>query len=189
MLFYIRTEDVQLEAIVRILLESVARDDGLEVEIVSGKDFPRQARLLVADAALGKESLPGCTLFTGRGAGDLPFPFLREDFLAAVKCLLSQKAPPLEEGYIRLPEGEPLLLTQTEWMLFCLLFEAGTDGITSRALAEKLWHSEEKAASLPVYIHHLRRKLEADGKKRLLSLRGCGYRLMAGDITVGGGIC
>ena len=189
MLCYIRTEDAQLEGIVRILLEAFLREERLEAEIASGKDLPKQAYFAVADVSLGKSGLPERTLFTGRGAGDLPFPFLRENFFAAVKSLLSQKEASLGEGFICLPEGEPLLLTQTERLLFCLLFKAGEKGITSRALAEGLWHSEERAASLPVYIHHLRCKLEADGKKRLLSLRGSGYRLLAEDITVGGGIC
>ena len=189
MLFYIRTEDAALEAIARILLEELAQEMRINAKIQSGRELPCEARLLIADVALGRESLAGCTLFTGRGAGDVPFPFLREDFLSAAAALLSERESALPERYIRLPQGEALLLTHTEWELFCVLYEAGDAGITSAALAERLWQSKEKASGLPVYVHHLRRKLEADGKKRLLSLRGSGYRLLAEDITVGGGLC
>ena len=98
-----------------------------------------------------------------------------------IRALLRNGArAPLAPKHIRLPGIAAEALSDTEWALLHLLW-SGED-VPSEQIADLLWHKTAKESGLPVYIHHLRKKVERDGKRRLLSLRGKGYRLLTQDI-------
>jgi len=73
--------------------------------------------------------------------------------------------------------GREIPLSDCEYRLFCLLYEAGGRYVPRSELHEKIWHGEGDDGVVNVYIHYLRRKLEADGHTRLRSARGRGYAL------------
>ena len=74
--------------------------------------------------------------------------------------------------------GREIPLSDCEYRLFCLLYEAGGRYVPRSELHEKIWHGEGDDGVVNVYIHYLRRKLEADGHTRLRSARGRGYALL-----------
>ena len=114
-----------------------------------------------------------------------PFPVLRRPFrIAELRHLL---ALPEEEGPLAPSadfrtltlDGETVTLTEREAQLLRLLYEAGGEPVSRRALSLALFPEAEDAdGSLTVYIHYLRKKLERNGKRRLLAHRGGGYSLL-----------
>lgn len=76
--------------------------------------------------------------------------------------------------------GKNILLTPREALLFRKLYENRGTPVKKAELA--LLFSGTGSSMLPVYIHYLRKKLEADGKKRILSVPG-GYVLTGDDLT------
>lgn len=69
-------------------------------------------------------------------------------------------------------------LTKTEETLLSLLLEAKGEILTKEALAKALFpEAEDGKGSVTVYIHYLRKKLETDGKRLIISHRGKGYSI------------
>ena len=75
-------------------------------------------------------------------------------------------------------EGETVALTEREAALLALLHRAGGAPIERAALAAVFEGAEDAEGSLSVYIHYLRKKLERNGKRRILAHRGGGYSLL-----------
>ncbi|HEY0858952.1 MAG TPA: response regulator transcription factor [Albitalea sp.] len=76
--------------------------------------------------------------------------------------------------------GEPIDLSPREWMLFDLLLTQRDKVVTKDQIAEA-WaveRTESNPGSIEVYIHRLRRKLEASGLA-IRTVRGLGYLLEA----------
>ncbi len=74
-----------------------------------------------------------------------------------------------------------LSLSPVEARLFAALREAGGAPIASAALFSAVWG--ERAFDhdlLRVTVHHLKRKLEADGRRAIYAVRGFGYCLKEG---------
>lgn len=102
-------------------------------------------------------------------------PFLLDRFHALLKGYT-------EEGELTslftssAPKRPPL--TDTEEALLSLLLSAKGQIVSKSELANALFpEAEDGEGSVTVYIHYLRKKLEADGKKRILSHRGRGYSI------------
>jgi DNA-binding response OmpR family regulator len=80
-------------------------------------------------------------------------------------------------------DGAPLRLTSSEFRLVQLLASEPGRVFTRDELVRHLWQSEfvGDRRAIDVHISNLRRKLEADARhpRRLLTVRGVGYRLVA----------
>ena len=76
-------------------------------------------------------------------------------------------------------EGETVTLTEREAALLALLFQANGAPVAREVLTAAVFREAEDAeGSLTVYIHYLRKKLERNGKRRILAHRGGGYSLL-----------
>lgn len=119
-------------------------------------------------------------LFLRIGCRRLSFPFLRREFLFAVEEAMRPThagAEVLPGRKYRFPGGRTLTFTPKEWALFLALKNANGP-VSRKTLEDILWQGGAGKEGLNVYIHMLRKKLEWDGKRRILSCRGWGYRLL-----------
>jgi two-component system KDP operon response regulator KdpE len=77
--------------------------------------------------------------------------------------------------------GDPIQLTPTEFRLLATLLRNVGRVVSHEELIREVWGMEESAslASLKVYVHYLRRKIEEHPRKPyyLLAEWGIGYRL------------
>jgi two-component system response regulator RegX3 len=80
-------------------------------------------------------------------------------------------------------DGRPLQLTRSEFRLVTLLASEVGRVFTRDELVRHLWESDflGDRRAIDVHVSNLRRKLEADPRnpRRLLTVRGVGYRLVA----------
>jgi two-component system response regulator RegX3 len=80
-------------------------------------------------------------------------------------------------------EGRPLQLTRSEFRLVTLLASEVGRVFTRDELVRHLWESDflGDRRAIDVHVSNLRRKLEADPRnpRRLLTVRGIGYKLVA----------
>ena len=96
----------------------------------------------------------------GRSVAELTYGNLKMDTVAKTATL----------------HGEPLVLTQREYMLLELLLSQPTHIISRAQIEDKLygWSQELESNTIEVHIHHLRKKI---GSKFIQTQRGLGYRL------------
>ena len=129
------------------------------------------------------------------GADDyLVKPFDFEELVARIHAL--QRRPPLaldpvlECGDLRFDpatraatvEGQAITLTATETALVELLLRRSPAVLTRRTIAEQVWEDEAEAVgsnTIDVHVGRLRAKL-AESRTRIETVRGTGYRLVAG---------
>ena len=74
-------------------------------------------------------------------------------------------------------DGREIPLTDCEFRLFAALLEARGSQMSSDELVSAVWGEEGGRNLLSVYIHYLRKKLEADGRKLIHAHRGGGYSI------------
>ncbi len=128
------------------------------------------------------------------GADDyLVKPFALRELLARVNALLRRAKPAREVlGYadLRLDlstrsasrDGAPLSLTKIEFALLELLTRNAEQVLSYDVILDRVWGYGEAPASnaLQVFVGFLRRKLEENGRRRLVhNVRGVGYVLRA----------
>ena len=72
--------------------------------------------------------------------------------------------------------GETIKLTEVEYKLLDVIL--ASDGFVSKeALLKSVWGEGYDLGVVNVYVHYLRRKLEKDGKKVIISSRNEGYKI------------
>jgi two-component system KDP operon response regulator KdpE len=79
--------------------------------------------------------------------------------------------------------GEPVILTRTEWLLLQQLAVNGGRVMLSAELLSEVWGPEyrDDVQYLRVWISRLRRKLESEGQPSVVkTYQGIGYLLEAG---------
>ena len=104
--------------------------------------------------------------------------------LSLLRRLLASGGAPLPALSL-LSDGETVRLgstliplSPTEYALLSRLLAAGGAPVSREELYAAVWGAgEAKEELVNLYIHYLRRKLEGDGRRRILSLRGRGYAL------------
>jgi DNA-binding response OmpR family regulator len=127
------------------------------------------------------------------GADDyLTKPFAFEEFLARVRALLrrraGQRVPVLrlddltvDPATRRVTRGERRIeLTAREYALLEYFLRNVGRVLTRALIAQHVWglDFDSESNTIDVYVGYLRRKIEADGERRLLhTIRGAGYVL------------
>ncbi len=130
------------------------------------------------------------------GAEDyLPKPFGQEELLARIRAVLRRAgklqtaAPPLECANLRLnpqtrevtQNGEPLELTSIEFEILEHLMRSAGRVVSRDEFTTVLYQRQASPyeRALDVHISHLRKKLEANGRPLIHTVRGVGYLMSA----------
>jgi len=162
--------------------------DGLEVckRLRAASDVP----ILMLTA---KDSIPDRVVGLDAGADDyLVKPFAFDELLARVRALLRRAGPPqaevlhfadleMDTGTRQARRGgKGIELTAKEYMLLELFMRNPRNVLTRDVIYDRVWGYDFGGESniIEVYVRYLRRKLEADGLRRLIhTVRGVGYVL------------
>ena len=113
-----------------------------------------------------------------------PFPVLLRPFrMEAWRRAVQMPDTPVlsmsEDGTAVLLDGETVALTAREAALLSLLFRAEGRPVSRAALTSAVFpDADDPDASLNVYIHYLRKKLERNRKRVILAHRGGGSSLL-----------
>ncbi len=118
-----------------------------------------------------------------------PFPVLRRPFpYAALLSLLLPESLPRRHIGGKVPllldpdsrtlyhNGDAILLSPTEYRLLALLLRRRGEAVSKEELLREA-ELPPSGRSLAVFITYLRKKLERDGARRIVAVRGVGYRL------------
>lgn len=148
--------------------------------LARGEEIP-PCRLLVLDldyATAEGESAVSCIGYSRTGKGELRRPFRMEELRRLLTGAPTAALLPSADFRTVTVEGETVALTEREAALFALLHRAGGAPVDRATLASVFEGAEDAEGSLSVYIHYLRKKLERNGKRRILAHRGGGYSLL-----------
>lgn len=108
----------------------------------------------------------------------LSLPFSAKEFGKTLSALFPRRA---DCFLICSPQslllgGESIRLSKTEAALFSLLYENRDRVVSDAEIAAVLGESAQKTNTAAVYLYRLRRKLSADGRERIRTVRGEGAR-------------
>jgi two-component system KDP operon response regulator KdpE len=129
------------------------------------------------------------------GADDyLTKPFSTAELLARLRAIQRRAPGAAEEpvivagdlqvdlaGHTVTQRGREISLTATEFALLRVLVQHAGKVVTHKHLLRSVWgpNAETQSQYLRVYITHLRKKLETDGKEKLIKTEpGIGYRFL-----------
>ena len=74
-------------------------------------------------------------------------------------------------------DGRVIPLTGREYALLSCLYARRGSPVPREVILREVWGDGGDDGLLQVYLHYLRKKLESDGRRRILSVRGEGYAL------------
>lgn len=162
------TDDKVLYNKIRLLLRDVAN-----VTLARADEGMGGYDLLLTDTVTEN---PDAVLI-GEG-GALPRLFKHEELFALLDrsgeadiCL--SLIPATHGAYVF---GEAVKLTEVEYKLLEVIL--ASDGFVSKEeLLERVWGEGYDLGVVNVYVHYLRRKLERDGKRVIVSSRNEGYKI------------
>ena len=164
------TADAVLYNKIRLLLRDVANVVRAEV----GESADRYD-VLLADTDATEES--SGAVMIGEG-GAIPRLFCHEQLLSILEgCDEPQSSITLShstsEAYI---SGDAVRLTEVEYKLLEVILAA--DGFVSKEqLLMSVWGEGYDVGVVNVYVHYLRRKLEKNGRRVIVSSRNEGYKI------------
>lgn len=148
-----------------------------EVALIRDASDSEGCALVFADA--GSDLRTECRCITLGEGGDIPLPFRHEDVLGAATGASDNKDASLTLSKDRrhvLLDGETIKLTELEYKLLEKMLRS--DGFASREdLLSSVWGEGFDKGVVNVYVCYLRRKLEKNGKKVIISSRNEGYKV------------
>ena len=109
----------------------------------------------------------------------LPLPFSASELALFLKKHVD--APQhvlLRDGEELWLMGEHLHFSKTEQVVLSLLYENRHRVVTNDEISAIIGENAAHSNAVAVYLYRLRRKLEADGRVRITTVRGVGYRWM-----------
>ena len=101
----------------------------------------------------------------------LPLPFYATELSALLREALVGSGEPQ-----RFLSGKKIQFSRVEQALLDCLRAHRDRIVTVEELSAIIGQSAENSNAVAVYLYRLRRKLEADGQKRIRTVRGAGYR-------------
>ncbi len=163
--------------------------DGLEIlRRVRAEERPCRVLLVTA-----RDAVPDRVAGLDGGADDyLTKPFAMDELLARVRALMrrryDQSQPVVTLGHLQVDtarhavtvDGEAVTFTAREYALLEYLLLRAGQVVTRTEIWEHLYDGQSEATSnvVDVYVGYLRKKIERDGRPRLLTTRrGEGYVL------------
>ena len=166
------TKNVFLYNKIRLLL----RND-YELTLLSAKDDHSAYDMVIVDT--NTSSVPSPNAITLGHNGILPLPFKHEDLIELVKSKNKSSAELTlgNDGKSAYLCGERIKLTEVEYKLLSVLISSDTEFISRERLLNEVWGGEADEGVVNVYVHYLRRKLEKNGAKIILSSRKEGYSI------------
>ena len=164
------TDDLILYNKIRLLLRHEAN-----VSLSTADETAGAYDVLLADARI-TDGKPGAVMI-GDGE-ELPLSFRHEDLV-----MILQRSGEADVGislsataHVAYISGEAVKLTEVEYRLLEVIIEA--DGFISKEeLLHNVWGNGYDLGVVNVYVHYLRRKLEKDGRKVIISSRNEGYKI------------
>lgn len=113
--------------------------------------------------------------------GGLLRPFSPKELFLALTCdgasAKGDDGQTIQDGRVISFGGRYIRLTEREFELYSLLREANGASVPRSEICRRIWNCDD-TESLNIYIHYLRKKLEANGTKVIKSHRGKGYSLI-----------
>jgi hypothetical protein len=108
----------------------------------------------------------------------LSLPFSAKEFGKTLSALFPRRADCflICGAQSLLLGGESIRLSKTEAALFSLLYENRDRVVSDDEIAALLGESTKRTNTAAVYLYRLRRKLSADGRERIRTVRGEGAR-------------
>jgi len=174
----------------------------LMLPIVSGLDVCRELRAesdLPIVMLTARDAESDRVLGLDLGADDyVTKPFSVAELVSRVRALLRRRELNRARGLVRRVgaldldvgrytaslAGKPLQLTRREFRLLALLASEPGRVFTREELLQEVWSDARSGdrRAIDVHVSNLRRKLEEDPRhpRRLQTVRGAGYRLVAG---------
>ena len=165
------TSDFILYNKIRLLL----RDSALATLIAKG-DATEGYDLIIVDTH-SDVSIPENAITIGDG-GILPSSFRHEDLLAIIngnekKADVITLSASSQSAYL---SGEAIKLTDVEYKLLDVIVSA--DGYVSKTeILHTVWGDGYDEGVVNVYVYYLRKKLEKDGRRVIISSRNEGYKI------------
>lgn len=157
-----------------------------EVALVDLDHLPKGALCAQSPMRIGFSATPERYVESGMGFyAVLPLPFSA----AALSALLCRREPMHTAmrgtGEVLWLSGKKIRLSKTEQRLLDLLLQNRDRVLTIEELNDALGACAENSNEAAVYLYRIRRKLEADGTKRIRTVRGVGYQWIGEDRIYG----
>ncbi len=173
------------------LLTLWLEDAGFSVCVAASPDNLPPADVCLYDAdAFPPPSFAGRRIAYGRALSDtgstLHRPLLCRSLLVAVRGGEGQRGlRPDPAARAALLGGRQIPLSEKEYALFSALWAAHGGAVAQEDLLAAGWGTcagTMDPGILAVTLHSLRRKVEGDGRRRIVAVRGRGYALREGDV-------